>query len=212
MNAAKPAIVAMLAAAALLGGCNRGAEDGDVAKLDNQLLANESDPAVKGALEDQILVDPSLSQQSNRNAVRPPATPNQAEYPLTEGGGDNGNASAGSGGALGECVQHLEYRRDWVGRLPTPFAVVQGGRVTDAAGTDRPGCRSRIVTYTIGAPTQQLLDHYRGRAIAAGYSAEQQARGADQVLSGRAGEAAYYLILTPLSGGGTDVAMITTGG
>jgi hypothetical protein len=131
---------------------------------------------------------------------------------LPAGDGVNAAGNASAGGNLGECAPHLEYNRSWVGRLPAPFAVIRGGRVTDAAGTDRAGCRSRVVTFTIAAPPQRVLDHYRGRAAAAGYSAELQARGADQILSGKAGEAAYYLIATPLSGGGTDVAMIVTGG
>jgi hypothetical protein len=210
MIAAKPVPLVMLAAALAIAGCNRS-QEADVAKLDNQILANQTDPALSSALEDQILVDPALTQQSNRNAVRPATQPAQAQYPLPPGDRRAAIEPSSAGGNLGECAPHLEYSRDWVGRLPAPFAVVNGGRVTDAAGTDRPGCRSRVVTFTVAAPPQRVLDHYRGRAASAGYSAQLQARGGDQVLSGTAGEAAYYLITTPLSGGGTDVAMIVTG-
>ena len=44
----------------------------------------DADPALTSTLEDQILVDPALAQQSNNNTVRPSETPTQAQYPLPE--------------------------------------------------------------------------------------------------------------------------------
>ena len=53
-----------------LAACGKGGKDGNLAALDDQLTNNAADPAVKGALADDIVVDPSLVGQSNRNAVR----------------------------------------------------------------------------------------------------------------------------------------------
>src|SRR3712207_5206481 len=73
-----------LAGALTLVACER-TSDAELANLDNQITGNQADPALTSALEDQIMVDPSLSQQSNRNAVRPAETPTQAQYPLPQG-------------------------------------------------------------------------------------------------------------------------------
>src|SRR3546814_13072051 len=62
---------AALAAALSLAACGDGSDEAELANLDQQ-IANETDPALTSALEDQIMVDPTLSQQSNHNAVRPP--------------------------------------------------------------------------------------------------------------------------------------------
>jgi hypothetical protein len=71
-----------LAAALALAACNGGGDEGNLASLDNQLVGDDADPALTSALADQILVDPTLANQSNKNAVRPPETPTQAQYPL----------------------------------------------------------------------------------------------------------------------------------
>jgi hypothetical protein len=69
-----------------------------------------------------------------------------------------------------------------------------------------------VVTFTTDAPPQRVLDYYRARAAGAGFSADHQMRRGDHILSGSGGGRAYYLILTPLRGGGSDVALITNGG
>lgn len=233
MRAAKLACLLALSTALSLSACGQQADQADIAKLDNQIIANDADPALTSALEDQILVDPALTQQSNKNAVRSPASPPQAQYPLSaeegpanaaapQGASDGqarraaqtASASAGTGAAGADCAPELNYDRAWASRLPAAFAIYPGARVTEAAGNDRGGCRARVVTFTTAAAPQQVLDHYRGRAVRAGYSAEHQMREGDHILAGTAAgsDAAFYLILTPLRGGGSDVAMITNGG
>ena len=71
---------AALAGLIALAGCARGG-DNNLADIDNELIANGTDPALTSALEDQIMVDPNLVQQANPNSVRPPETPVQAQYP-----------------------------------------------------------------------------------------------------------------------------------
>ena len=57
-----------------------------------------------------------------------------------------------------------------------------------------------------------MLEYYRSLAARAGYSAEQQVRGGDQVLGGdQGGDGAYYLIVTPARAG-SDVALIVNNG
>ncbi len=214
---------AALAAALAVAGC--GDRANDVAELDNQIVGNDADPALTSALEDQILVDPALTQQSNKNAVRPPETPTQAQYPLAEepvrtagrGAAPAATPAAASGNAEGagaaDCAPSLQYHRGWAQRLPAELGLYPGARVGESAGSDRAGCRVRIVTFTAAADPERVLDWYRSRAAAGGYSAERQMRQGDHILAGaneRTG-AAYYLILTPRSGG-SDVALIVNAG
>ena len=71
----------------LLAACSRGAPVDDAAALDNQLSSvgsvstNVRDPAMMGALQDQIMVDPALVQQSNADSIRPPARPYSGALP-----------------------------------------------------------------------------------------------------------------------------------
>ena len=212
-----------LAGALTLGACD-DASDAELANLDNQITGNQADPALTSALEDQIMVDPSLSQQSNRNAVRPPETPTQGQYPLPQGQQQprratvQGQASAESAsaeevaeGAAG-CGPDLDYNMQWARRLPAAFGVYPGSRITDAAGSDTEDCRVRVVTFTTRAEAQQVLDWYGARAERAGYSAEQQSREGDRILAGtNGGEGAFYLIVTPVRGG-SEVALIANQG
>ena len=75
-----------------LGACGKKGKDQSLAALDAQLTNNAVDPALKGALADQIVVDPKLAVQSNRNAVRAPDRPASAALPVLDG--DAGKAQA----------------------------------------------------------------------------------------------------------------------
>lgn len=75
-----------------LGACGKKDKDQSLAALDAQLTNNAVDPALKGALADQIVVDPQLAGQSNRNAVRAPDRPASAPLPIVDG--DAGKAQA----------------------------------------------------------------------------------------------------------------------
>ena len=68
-----------------LAGCGKGDKEADLNALDAQLTNNMVDPALKGALAGQIVVDPNLAGQSNRNAVRPADRPANAALPVLKG-------------------------------------------------------------------------------------------------------------------------------
>ena len=212
---------AFLAGLLALSACS-GGEGNNLAELDNSLLANGADPALTSALEDQILVDPNLVQQSHPNTVRPPEGPVQAQYPAgsaaenarrSMAGGQRaqaGSASTAGGGAeTSACGVPFDYGPQYAERLPAAFPAYPGGQLTEAAGSDSGDCHMRVVTFRTADPYARVLDHYRGLATRAGYSAEHQVRGADHVLGGvnTGTEAAFYLIVTPLERG-SDVALI----
>jgi len=207
-----------LAGLLVLAACG-SSEQNNLADMDNSLIGNGADPALTSALEDQILVDPNLVQQTHPNTARPPETPVQAQYPADGAGGNAGagqasqaSAAGGSGpGAPSACGVPFVYGNEWANRLPPEFPAYPGGRVTEAAGSDRGACHMRVVTFTTADPYNRVLEHYRSLADRAGFSVEQQARGGDQVLGGTRGEAAYYLIVTPTQSG-SEVALILNNG
>jgi hypothetical protein len=211
---------AFLAGLLALSACS-GGEGNNLAELDNSLLANGADPALTSALEDQILVDPNLVQQSHPNTVRPPEGPVQAQYPAGSAAenarrsmagtnrGQARTAAAGGGAETSICGVPFDYGPEHAERLPAAFPAYPGSQLTEAAGADSGDCHMRVVTFRTGDAYARVLDHYRGLATRAGYSAEHQVRGADHVLGGvNAGtDEAFYLIVTPLERG-SDVALI----
>lgn len=199
-----------------LAACGGGGESNNLAAIDNELLTRPVDPALTSALEDQISVDTNLNQQAHPNTVRPPETPVQAQYPADARPGENAARPASGGGpaqppSAAACGGGFDHGVQWANRMPAEFPAYPGGRVTEAAGNDHGACRMRVVAFTTADPYARVLDFYRRLAARAGYSAEQQQRGADQVLGGTKGDSAYYLIVTPVSGG-SEVALIVNNG
>jgi hypothetical protein len=176
--------------------------------------SNDADPAMTSALEDQILVDPALTQQSNKNAVRPAETPMQAQYPAeATGAAEQARLSLMKGDGAGCGNGPFNYDMAWAKRLPADLALYPNARVTEAAGNNERGCSMRVVTFASADPSERILEFYRGRALNAGYSAEQQRREGDHVLAGtnpRNG-GHYYLIVTPKPAG-SEVALIANNG
>lgn len=197
-----------LAAVLALSACNRGGDKGNA--------ANDADPAIADALNDQILVDANLDNQSNRNGGRAPAAPGNARYPASEPGTPGAGKGQDAVAALGRnCADaaRFDYNMAWAKRLPPNFSVYPGGRVTEAAGNNQSGCSTRVVTFTTSDDWQRILDWYHTRAVRAGYSSEHQLRDGDHVLAGASSkdEGAFYLIVTPKPKG-SEVALIANNG
>jgi hypothetical protein len=209
----KPFQTILLAAAALsIAACGQS-EGEKVAKLDNQIVGNDADPALTSALEDQIMVDPTLAQQSNRNVVRPAERPAQAQYPAANPGQPKaGQAPIPAVNSSGCATGKFDYSPEWARRLPPELTIYPGGKLTEAAANNQGACRMRVVTFTSADPAPRVLDWYRGRVQGAGYTADQQQRDGDQILAGShdGKKSAYYLIVTPKQAG-SEVAVIVNG-
>ena len=207
-----PGLAGLLALAA----CGDGNANNDLAAIDNELVANRIDPALTSALQDQLSVDPTLAQQANPNSARPPETPVQAQYPADLNPGEDGLRTQTAGGtapppSAAACGRGFDPGNEWASRMPAEFPAYPGGRLTEAAGNDHGGCRMRVVSFTTPDAPQRVIERYRRLVTGAGYSAQQQQRGGDQVLGGTRGESAYYLIVTP-EGAGSDVSLIVNNG
>jgi hypothetical protein len=231
------AVGALLWLAACQASEEQVAQPDQRASAPSEITGNQADPALTSALEDPILTDPALSQQSNRNAVRAANEPVQAQYPTGMGGPVRQaqiqpqarvpaaaparvqTVSAGHremtrlAGGQGElCGAPLKSDMAFSRRLPAAFPAPPGARVTDAAGNNVGGCRGRVIAFTSNAAPERLIEWYQQRAQRAGYSAEHQREQDDYILAGANGDAAYYVIVTPRSRGGSDIALIANRG
>jgi len=197
----RSSILIALTAALISGGCKRTPEQNDLSAMDQQLVRSAGDPAVNSALNDPILTDPALTQQSNSNAVRPPERPIQAQYP------------EGSNPGAPPCGRHFAYGSQWAAALLPPFAIYPGARLTEAAADNSNGCALHVATFLTPDPPGRVMDWYQGRAGAAGYSASREDRGADLILAGSKGDdgPVFFLMASP-SGSGSDVSLIIDGG
>lgn len=131
--ASRAALAAMLALS--LAACG-SSEESDAGGDDSALLDDAQDPAMTGALEDQILVDPDLVDQSNGNAVL--------------GNGDDGavpSASLPKGAAArGSAAAKAEFQRRGMLSAPEP---------TVASAEDCENCGGEAVTLGAMAEKQK---------------------------------------------------------
>lgn len=122
--------------------------------------------------------------------------------------GCQGRAAAGQCGLpVGPALFGDLGEPDAAGLCPYP-----GSRVAEAAGNDANGCGFRIVSLRTAAPAAKVIDYYYTRASGAGYSAEHKLDGAQHVLGGTRGQAAYMVYATAGPGGGTDIDLVVKGG
>lgn len=96
---------------------------------------------------------------------------------------------------LGEgdpCADDLRRSTAWAARLPPALPVYPRANTLAAAGSDRPGCRVRSVTFATGAAPAEVIAFYAARARAIGARGPAVMRaGGDLRLRGAAGGLAY---------------------
>lgn len=125
-----------------LAGC--GGADTTNNLMSDAELGNAADPAVTGALQDQIMVDPQLGRQANGDAIRPPAQP-------------------GSGGVPDDAVAANGAKLDTAGLMKTP---------APARGKDCPQCKAAREAVTLGGIAARQPDaRIKGCAGSLQYSA-----------------------------------------
>lgn len=81
INKAFLAVAGTLALSACGVGASDGVTDDALLGANGAIATNETDPAMAGALEDQIMVDPQLSGSANKNALRPTDEPTRGPIP-----------------------------------------------------------------------------------------------------------------------------------
>jgi len=125
-------IIVALGALALTACGRKQAADGNLDSLDAELTANAanaSDPAMRAALQDQIMVDPALAGQSNADAIRPPQQPYSGAIPPDSVAGTRSDGTVAAGGSSSSG----------------------GSKTAPAPSGDCPQCKVRNDTMTLGA-------------------------------------------------------------
>jgi hypothetical protein len=145
--------LAWLIAPLALAACGpKPAPESNLDSLDAELAgntANTSDPAMRSALQDQIMVDPALAGQSNADTIRPPQQPYAGAIPpdSVAGSKNDGTMTASGSSSSG------------------------GSKSAPAPSGDCPQCRVRDDSVTLGAFASRQADkRIAGCARSLGYS------------------------------------------
>jgi hypothetical protein len=193
----------------------------NVDALDDQIAGNGADPALMGALQDQIMVDPQLAQQSNKDAIRPPSQPYSAAVPAETVAATKTNMPA-EGELLkapapvegtAQCAANLNYSASWAAKLPADIPLHPQARIVEAAGTQGGACALRAVSFSTPQPLQTMIDWYYTRAVKGGFTAEHQRKDGQHVLGGTRArdDSAFVVFLSARADGGTDLDLIASG-
>ncbi|MBB5984406.1 hypothetical protein [Sphingobium lignivorans] len=190
---------------ALLAACGGQKEADNLAELDAR-LTNGSD-----ALSDDASDAIAIAEAGGKIEKAPPAketgeTPGRA----TIGGLVRRGDGAGAAPAPGGCASDLKSGSEWAERMPRPFRLYPGARLTEAAGIDREQCRLRVVSFATDAGIDQIMDYYYTQARRAGYDAEHLLSQGEHQLGGTREKdgAAYVVFARAGKDGQTDVDVI----
>ncbi|MGE3747294.1 MAG: hypothetical protein AB7G25_16545 [Sphingomonadaceae bacterium] len=207
---------------------------------DDQKSANEVDPAVANALQDQIMVDPNLVGPANRFG-RTPVTGSEAPIPAAGVGGRTvapgkllsappptkitgtgsitlgeraGDQAAKDAAPSSDCEKNFRYSASWATLLPDAFPLYPDAQVLEAAGNNDAPCRLRLVSFASKTPVKTLIDFYYTQAVRNGFTAEHQLAGSEHILAGtrEKDDGVYYLTFNARKGGGSNVDMIVNHG
>lgn len=192
-------------AALLVTACGSTSEN-SLAAIDKEIAKADIDPAISSAIEDEILVDPTLVQQSNPNGVRQPERPLEAPYPL------RASAVGPDTPINSPCGVPFQNGAEWADRLPAEFPAYPGARVSEAAGADRGNCHVRVISFATDHGWEQVLDHYRGVASRAGFDAEHELKDGDHMLGGTGANDGAYLVIVSPQERGSQVSLIVNRG
>lgn len=214
----------LLPVALTLAACG-GGEKAELDALDARLGNKaDADPALTAALEDQIMVDPTLSQQANEDAIRPAERPVQTPVPPGMGGPERADPSR-TLGALAQrqaeisrdrfngCLLDVDYGGGWAARLPADLPLYPNGRVVEAAGSDAGDCRLRAVTYMASANPATVAKFYTILGQRGGYRTGTTVENGQTMVSGwRPSDGAAYYAIVAADGEGSAADFVSNRG
>lgn len=154
--------------------------------------ANKSLDAIDKDLVSAIHVDPARTGGANVALVPRKGMPVVAE-------------------GAGNCLTGLVYANDWATKFPAALPMHPQGTLQEAAGHDG-ACPARVASFAVAGDRQAVLDWYRAKALAAGYTADRADKGSDWVLAGDKGYETYIILIGPPVHGETPVDYIWTRG
>ena len=156
--------------------------------------ANKSLDAIDKDLVSAIHVDPA---RTGAGAANVSVVPRKGMPVVAEGAGN--------------CLTGLVYANDWASKFPAALPMHPQGKLQEAAGHDG-ACPARVASFVVAGDRQAVLDWYRAKAQAAGYTVDRADKGSDWVLAGDKGYETYIILIGPPAHGETPVDYIWTHG
>jgi hypothetical protein len=221
----------LLCGCALLAACGNEAAKAPPPDIDPAIAGALGDPIMTDPdLSGQNQINAGLSGLGSSDVEIPPddrspeaiAAARAAALKLTRGtmqrapaasrGGPVRHAATAAqlaGASDPDCAARAEYSARWAALLPDALAIYPHGAVQEAAGTDRAGCRLRVVNFRTPVPAGEVIDFYYTRVREAGYSARRLSEGADDVLAGRGRGGAYVIYVRTLDSGMSEVDLVS---
>ena len=109
------------------------------------------------------------------------------------------------------CAEQTELTMAWAAKLPAGLAIYPRGHTIMAGGSDAPGCKLRVVRFVTPVDVADVINFYFASAGKAKLAPEHRREGADEVVTGRSGSAAYAVFARQRADGLTEVDLITYG-
>ena len=182
---------------------------------------NDVDPAITSALADPLMADPQLDGRSNNGALRPADQPYQAMVPsgspspLRDGAAPTvvARARALASPAFASCSFAVRYSYGWAAQMPTDLALPSEAQVAEAAGSDTPKCRLRVVAFSASTGPEAVLDSYRRIAKAGAYTTRERKQGPATILTAtRNSDGAAFVASVTAPDGGSAVDLVSNRG
>jgi hypothetical protein len=109
------------------------------------------------------------------------------------------------------CAASLDYSFSWAARLPASLPIYPRGAAQEAGGSDKPGCKLRVVNFQTAVPVSDVINFYYASAAKAGLAPRHATAGGDAVISGGKGSLSFAIYFRVISNGVTEVDLITNG-
>ncbi len=110
-----------------------------------------------------------------------------------------------------DCGAKADYALAWSLQLPTALPIYPRGALIEAAGSDRDGCRLRVVRFVTPVDPQDVVDFYHARARAAGFAMRHRADEETHQLTGTKGAGEFVVQVRKRPDGLTEADIVANG-
>jgi hypothetical protein len=119
--------------------------------------------------------------------------------------------AAAAGALPAGCAAKVEYTARWAALLPAPLQVYPRGAVEEAAGSDAPGCRLRVVHFKVPVAAADVAAFHHARLRGGGLPVRYAAEGEEHVLRGRRDASSYLIYVREAADGLTAADIVVAG-
>lgn len=110
-----------------------------------------------------------------------------------------------------DCGAMADYALSWSLQLPQPLPIYPRGHLLEAAGSNRDGCRLRVVRFVSPVEANALIDFYHFRARTAGFTMRHRSDETADQLTGSKGAAQFAVQARRRDDGLTEADIVTNG-